>query len=199
MSHHKNTIEGDPVDSPYPDCLCRTQVQVMRKFRFVSMAMLYFAGIHAQANDVYWVCDSGSWDDQACWSGLVFDLPVYFDHAHLSAADDIDRVISYQNPSTPVSVLGNLESLTVDSTGAGQITLLQHQDLLHTGYAETVGYSGRGQYIQNGGTNLADGLSLGEQTGSHGVYELNDGHLDVFSELIGVSGAGYMHQNGGTH
>jgi len=76
-----------------------------------------------------------------------------------------------------------------------------------SGYAEYIGYTGSGTFIQTGGTNTStDSLYLGYGSNSSGNYELSgNGILNVgtgthhYSEYIGFSGTGTFTQTGGTH
>jgi hypothetical protein len=79
---------------------------------------------------------------------------------------------------------------TVQMTGGG----------LSTYYAEYVGYSGTGTFVQSGGTNSNNvlGMYLGYNSGSRGDYELSGtGVLSVASEGVGNSGVGNFNQTGG--
>jgi autotransporter-associated beta strand protein len=65
---------------------------------------------------------------------------------------------------------------------------------------EIVGYSGSGAFIQSGGTNNVDTLTLGMNAGSSGTYVLSDsGYLYSPSENIGQSGTASFTQTGGTN
>jgi hypothetical protein len=67
----------------------------------------------------------------------------------------------------------------------------------------TIGYLGTGRVIQDGGTVNQSGtgysLNLGNQSGVHGYYTLNDGTLNSQLVAAGVFGIGEFTQNGGTH
>jgi len=61
--------------------------------------------------------------------------------------------------------------------------------------------AGTGVFNQNGGTNDAGGLWLGDNQAGNGTYNLNDGFLHVHSgwNVVGVEGAGSFNQAGGTY
>ncbi len=62
-----------------------------------------------------------------------------------------------------------------------------------------VGHSGKGVFIQTGGTNTVNQtLTLGENAGSEGEYELRDGILSAGSMHVGYHGSGSFLQTGGT-
>ncbi len=73
--------------------------------------------------------------------------------------------------------------------------------LTSTQYASSgnlyVGASGVGTYTQSGGTNTVIALCLGNQSGSSGVYNLNNGVLSLTS-LSGGSGSATFNFSGGT-
>ena len=62
-----------------------------------------------------------------------------------------------------------------------------------------VGYSGTGNFDQNGGTHKAGSLTLGENGSSTGSYNLLDGTLNTRYSYVGDAGTGIFNQNGGTH
>ncbi len=69
---------------------------------------------------------------------------------------------------------------------------------------EYIGNSGSGSFTQSGGTNtvsnFADGLTLGNNAGSFGTYNLSgSGVLSAPDEYIGNSGSGSFTQSGGTN
>jgi hypothetical protein len=69
---------------------------------------------------------------------------------------------------------------------------------------EVVGYSGTGNFNQNGGTNTAAYVVVGSEVGSNGTFTLSSGSLATsgpgsVSEIIGSSGTGTFNQTGGTN
>jgi autotransporter-associated beta strand protein len=63
-----------------------------------------------------------------------------------------------------------------------------------------VGQSGTGNFIQTGGTNtLGVDISLGENAGSSGSYNLSNGYVQSQSIAVGVFGNGSFIQTGGTN
>jgi hypothetical protein len=82
--------------------------------------------------------------------------------------------------------------------GAGTaVYTLSGTAILSVSSSEIVGGFGTGRFVQNGGTNTAGGLSLGENGGS-GVYTLSGGKLAVGTETIGFNGGvGTFNQSGG--
>ena len=84
--------------------------------------------------------------------------------------------------------------------GAGRATYtLSGTATLSVSSREIVGGFGTGRFVQNGGTNTAGGLSLGENGGS-GTYALGAGKLAAGNEGIGIMGGiGTFNQSGGTN
>jgi outer membrane autotransporter protein len=63
-----------------------------------------------------------------------------------------------------------------------------------------IGDSEIGTFNQSGGTHtVSNNLSVGDQAGSSGFYNLSDGELNTFYSTIGSSGTGTFNQSGGTH
>jgi hypothetical protein len=66
-------------------------------------------------------------------------------------------------------------------------------------YADTeiIGREGQGKFIQTGGTNNVHSLSLGQNSGSSGTYEMSSGSLSAHSLFVGWEGSGDFKQEGG--
>ena len=66
---------------------------------------------------------------------------------------------------------------------------------------ESVGWFGSGSLVQTGGTNNANVIDLGVDTGSNGTYNLSQsGQVSASSEVIGYyGGSGTFTQSGGTN
>ncbi len=140
----------------------------------------------------YWACGSGNWTD-ACWSST----PVAGDDVYLTESDAINRTVTYNgNYTTP-----GLNSLTIDTTGTGTMTLQQSANSL-VATREYIGNLGAGAYTQSGGTNTVNkGLYL-DQSGGTGSYALSGtGNLTAGYEDIGYAGTGTgtFIQSGGTN
>jgi len=160
----------------------------------------------AAAQPFYWACASGAWDPTvACWSSTLGGSPVSSppgngDDAFLEATDGVDRTVTYATfgPTGP-----GLNSLTIDDTGTGTMTLNQSGGSLTVANGadtanEIVGNNGTGSFIQSGGTNTVGGtLTLGSNSGSSGSYTLSGtGSLTATNETIGFFGAGAVTQSG---
>jgi hypothetical protein len=137
-----------------------------------------------------WTGGSGSWDDTGVPAGTSNwtspGAPTSGYSAYLTQDDSTDRTVEY-NAATPVQ----LNELRVDATGSGDMTLQQDTDSALAADNEYVGYQGRGTYIQTAGTNnVTNNLSLGENPGSSGTYELSGtGQLQAQNLYVGNSGA----------
>ncbi|MEJ2092969.1 MAG: hypothetical protein P8X65_12320 [Syntrophobacterales bacterium] len=123
-------------------------------------------------------------------------VPAAGDDVLLTIDPGSQTVLYNVNSSAPL-----LNSLTIDATGGGTITLQQFGNDLSTG-GEVVGRSGQGIHNQFGGHNMVNGyLILGRDADSHGTYNLyNNGSLSItYTEIIGNSGTGTFTHIGGTH
>ncbi|HEV2972302.1 MAG TPA: hypothetical protein VGY55_20170 [Pirellulales bacterium] len=97
-----------------------------------------------------------------------------------SAADGSELFIGYQAGSIGTYNLANTATL-------------------HAYHQEEIGYLGTGTFTQTGGTHIVDqALTIGDQAGSSGAYNMQGGTLDANSSLfIGFEGAGTFTQTGG--
>jgi hypothetical protein len=77
--------------------------------------------------------------------------------------------------ATPVQ----LNELRVEATGSGNMTLQHDAGSALAADTEYVGYDGWGNYVQSGGTNTADNLTIAKNSGSSGDYELENGNLNA--------------------
>lgn len=141
-----------------------------------------------QAEDKYWVGGTGSWQDGTNWDPS--GQPVGGDDVYLIQSDATNRTVLYYDAVYPDATLN---SLTINSTGSGNLTLemgLGGYDSSHyVSRTETVGTTGKGNLVQTAGTNFTNQLILGEQGGSNGTYSLTGGHLMIFWQPDGVSPA----------
>ncbi len=115
---------------------------------------------------------------------------------YLSQTDAVDRTVTYSNTIFPVL---ELNSLTINATGSGTMTLSQSQDSFAAA-TEYVGYDGTGTYTQTGGDNIVNGLYLGYLETGNGIYNLSGtGSLLADNETISRHGSGTFNQTGGTN
>jgi hypothetical protein len=100
-----------------------------------------------------------------------------------------------------LNVTGNTISVNYFNVGNsallnGSFTLGNRTTL--TTQFETIGQYSTGTFTQNGGSNaVSDTLTLGNNVGSIGIYNLNGGSLTAYKQEIGVAGTGVFTQNGG--
>jgi fibronectin-binding autotransporter adhesin len=89
--------------------------------------------------------------------------------------------------------------LGYNSTGKGTYTLSGSAQL--SAFAEVVGEDGTGTFNQSGGVNasLDSVLTLGQESSSHGTYNLSGGQLDMTVAYAGYYGEGIFNQSGGTN
>jgi hypothetical protein len=141
-----------------------------------------------------WTGDSGMWDDSGVspntsnWTSP--GAPANGNSAYLTQNDSTDRTVEY-NSATPAQ----LNELRVDATGSGDMTLKQDAGSALAADTENVGYDGRGNYVQSGGTNTAGNLTVAKNPGSSGDYELENGNLNATN--LNVNQGGTLNQTGG--
>ena len=153
-----------------------------------------------------WICDSGAWEDPACWSysGVGSEYPdvtpEMMDEAQLLSSDDIDRVVTRSTPHDPTSYRNEYpDYMTIDATGSGTMTLVQTAGTSggYTWGNFIVGDTGTGTLEQRGGV-IYSSLTLGRQTGSSGTYRLIGGQIvSEYDLIVGDSGNGLVEQSGG--
>ena len=105
------------------------------------------------------------------------------DDAYLIQSDSTNRSVLYYNTAFPSDVLN---SLTIDATGSGTITL----NIGAGGYShylgsvfESIGNYGTGSLLQSAGTNTTNYFCLGQTYSGNGTYNLSDtGQLTAQTE-----------------
>lgn len=114
------------------------------------------------------------------------------------------------NQSAGTCTIGSL-TLGENTGDTGTYTLSNNAALnvsAADGYNEYIGYSGAGNFIQTGGTNILSptdpsygpgALYLGYQAGSSGSYTLGSGTLKSAMQNIGYYGTGTFTQTGGSN
>ena len=146
----------------------------------------------------YWVCGSGDWADDACWSatdgGAGGDgQPQSGDSPFITSTDALDRTVTYDFDSGlwPANLL-------VNGTGSGTPTLqLSGGHMKHTNFA--IGDTGKGVFTQTGGANeMYVGFYLGGE-GGQGTFNLSGGSVSTGQgATVGGFGNGFFNQTGGT-
>ncbi len=164
--------------------------------------------------------NNGSWNDPNNW--ISPGVPNNGEDILLKQSDAVDRTVFYVNPSGVA-----LNSLGIDATGPGLMTLSQAQDQLDTGtlvvgISSPVSALGIGAYKLSGGTLLSARtyiggggvgtfsqtagvfsstayLSLGEDVTAKGVYSLSGAGLLTAREVsVGYNGTGTFTQTAGS-
>ena len=158
------------------------------------VAALLCVGTVAAGADKYWTDGSGQWDVSDNWTPS--GQPQAGDEVYLTESDATNRTVTYYNTTNPGDLLN---SLRVDATGAGAMTLNMPTDHALSVTEEYVGYNGKGAVTQSAGTNNAAVLYLGYSAASNGSYSISGGRLSSSdTEWIGYSGTGILNiQNGG--
>lgn len=168
-------------------------------FLALTMGVLLLSG-PALAETKTWIPNSGMWSYDPNWTPS--GVPVAGDDVFLTQSGTTNKTVTYKNtaPTAPV-----LNSLTIDATGTGKMTLNQGAG----GYAhplaslnEYVGYSGTGTHLQSLGTNtISNSLYLGYSPGSNGTYTLSGSALlQAYNIYVGnnAGSTGTFNQSGGT-
>jgi len=146
-------------------------------------------------SDKNWVCNNDSWDNPECW-GPITGQPLDGDDVYLTQTDAVDRIVTFLNSIIPVL---NLNSLTINATGGGTMTLSQSQDSL-SAVTEYIGYDGTGTFTHTGGNNTVNDFYLGYLETGDGTYNLSGtGSLLSDREIISSGGNGTFNQTGGTN
>ncbi len=155
-------------------------------------ALVLLAPPATAANDKYWTDGSGQWDDSANWNPS--GQPQAGDRAHLMQSDSADLTVTYYNTTNPKAYL---DSLRIDATGLGTMTLdMPNDHALHV-TTEYVGHDGKGAVTQSAGTHYAGTLYLGRNAAGEGTYTLSGGTLSG-TQYVGYLGTGTLTiKNGG--
>ncbi|MAT65885.1 MAG: hypothetical protein CMN57_09595 [Gammaproteobacteria bacterium] len=171
----------------------------------ITLALLAAAPLSAQAGDRYWVCGDGWWDSftaGSCWASTPggsssYTQPIDGDDVHLISDDSVDRTVNYYNSVHPDAVLN---SLTIDATGSGSMTLSYGQDHNLTTQTEIIGDAGSGSLVQSIGTHTVNtDLILGHQSGAQGSMTIrSEASLTAGALVVGDQGNGSLDvENGG--
>lgn len=175
----------------------------MRKSRLFSAVFSYaiiLSSFQSIAVDKSWVCDSENWGRNDCWNPV--GQPNTGDNVYLIQSGSTDRIVTYDETLTPTP---ELNSLRIDATGSGTMTLLQEQGSLDAADI-FIGYDGNGIYTQLGGVNdmsSQENIYLGYNSTATGIYNLYDGYVGnifpIYDAYVGYNGAGIFNQYGGIH
>lgn len=170
--------------------------------RFSSfMAVLIFAAMTikpALAADIYWVGETGVWDDTNNWSLSEggpggADVPGPDDDARVVQSGTTNNVVTYQGNNPAV------DFLPIDATGTGTITFSLSQDDLAAREIQ-VGRDGTGTFNQSGGANTVENvLLMGRRPGTFGTYNFSGGTITALGQIVGHEGAGLFDHTGGTN
>lgn len=146
----------------------------------------------------YWVGGSGNWLDTNNWSlgpggSPGATPPAGGDSARVTLDDSIDRIITYDQPSS-----FTLTNFWIDNQGTGGLELLQTQYALNAG-SGIIGRFGAATVSLSGGNLDITSLLVGSETGSSGTINLSGtGVLDASTFRVGNNGGGIVSQTGGT-
>jgi T5SS/PEP-CTERM-associated repeat protein len=157
-------------------------------------AAILLVELPASAATMIWIGGSGQWDVADNWSPS--GQPQAGDDVNLMQSSATSRTVTYYNTTNPTAVLN---SLKIDATGAGTMTLDMPNNHALSVTSEYVGYSGKGAVTQSAGTDNVAMLYLGYNATGDGTYTLAGGTLSGSSvQYIGYSGKGTLSiQSGG--
>jgi len=138
----------------------------------------------------------GSWNYGPYWNPS--GVPIAGDNVRIEAGGSGWTLIcNYINATNPL--LNRIYIGNYNTTGTADARLLQGAGNLHAD-REYVGYYGRGEHRQSGGSVTIDSTQyIGYTTDGDGYYELSGGTLDSEDVYVGYSGAGEFLQTNGTH
>ncbi len=147
----------------------------------------------AYAMDYHWIGGSGDWSDPLNWNPGVpsgSDPMIY-----LTQSDAVNRTVNLTGASHVKGVL------VVDATGTGTMTLSGGGGLIVNDIR--IGLNGTGTVNQTGGDVVAGlalgpgSLTLGQNAGSRGTYNLSGGTTTTQTLTVGGQGTGVFNQTGG--
>jgi T5SS/PEP-CTERM-associated repeat protein len=170
----------------------------------VTMGLLTLTCLPARAVDRYWVGNSNFWDVPTSWSftpgGLGgAGMPLDGDRAYVISS--AFNVTVTRDEVTPSYTGAGPSFVMLDGSGGSSVTTLLQTANRMAADGERVGFNGRGQYIQIGGSNVVGNLWLGGNTGSAGTYSLSAAAASLTANFIDVAeanGAGTFNHNNGT-
>jgi hypothetical protein len=165
-------------------------------FEVAILLLTILLPLTSHADQKYWIGGTGWWDVGSNWSSA--GQPQNDDDVYLTQSGPSDNTVYYGNTAYPDVMLN---SLLIDATGAGMMTLIQDKDSLYA-RDEYIGYDGKGTFIQTGGSNNIyrdGGFYLGYNATGSGTYCLSGGQLRGGFEWIGESGTGTFIQTGGSN
>lgn len=109
----------------------------------------------------------------------------------------------YWDNYTAINTINQELRLGYVAGGTGTYKLSQNIGLGLSGSLSSpytfVGVSGRGYFVQDGGSNTSTNLHLGLNAGGSGSYELSGGSLTTANSYAGTYGTGSFKQSGGGH
>jgi T5SS/PEP-CTERM-associated repeat protein/autotransporter-associated beta strand protein len=164
------------------------------QFLGCALALVLCCAPAATAADKTWTDGTGQWDVSGNWTPS--GQPQAGDDVYLTQSDATSRTVTYFNTTNPSAVL---DSLYIDSTGTGTMTLDMPNNHALSVDGEVVGYDDKGAVNQSAGTHTAAPLILGCNAGSNGRYTITGGSLASSAWLtVGGEGTGILSiQNSG--
>lgn len=177
--------------------LSRRLSQPLRATALAALAML---SLPAAPAEFHWRadCASATWDS-FCWSSFAGGpvtpaLPGADAEVFIRQGGATPRTVQYrQVASAPM-----LQSVLVDSSGSGSMTLAQDRDTLQT-RSMTLGALGAGTMTLAGGQlTVTTRLMLGDGAAARGSFAQSAGRFDLLGDaIVGGAGQGVWQHGGG--
>jgi hypothetical protein len=141
-----------------------------------------------------YIGNTGLWSSAGGWNPA--GVPVSGDTVILQPGFAPGVTVTYDG--TVLAPNTTIASLTINSTSASTISLTQSTNMLLVSGGETVGDTGIGSFVLNGGTHAVGGLvTIGNAAAASGTLTLIGGVLSANDVLAGGGGSGLFQQTGG--
>ncbi|HEV3417860.1 MAG TPA: hypothetical protein VG056_13625 [Pirellulales bacterium] len=153
------------------------------------------------------VASGGLWVGQDASSSGTYNLSSGTLNASIYGNDSYVGVYGNGTLTQTGNSVANFQSSAADGSelfvgyqaGSNGHYNLANTATLHAFHQEEIGYLGTGTFTQTGGTHTVDqALTIGDQAGSTGTYNMQGGTLNANSSLfVGFEGTGTFTQTGG--
>lgn len=178
----------------------RLSRRLSQPLRATALAALAMLSLPAAPAEFHWRadCASATWDS-FCWSSFAGGpvtpaLPGADAEVFIRQGGATPRTVQYrQVASAPM-----LQSVLVDSSGSGSMTLAQDRDTLQT-RSMTLGALGAGTMTLAGGQlTVTTRLMLGDGAAARGSFAQSAGRFDLLGDaIVGGAGQGVWQHGGG--
>jgi len=145
-----------------------------------SLALTGLFGQTTQAATVTWKSTDSFWNIGSNW--FPVGVPGLLDDVIVSPQGGVDTYLRFDGST------GSANSLVINSDTVNTIGFLQTSGSLTIATDQIVGSTGTGSYMLSGGSHAIGTLTLGQELGSNGSYNLSEGSLSVGQEFVGTNG-----------